>query len=131
MYNNPKLGRRLALVLLATLGVAFAAAAPAVAAESPTLSGVVNVNTATSSELQLLPGIGEARAKALIDTRKRNGGFKSVDELLEESPIGLPPLGDWSATASVDLGLAPLIRPGDHVEPEGWPGIINSEGLQN
>jgi competence protein ComEA len=70
------------------LGVALAA--PPILAETatPALAGVVNVNTATSDELQLLPGIGEARAKAVIALRKQRGGFKSVNELLEVKGIG-------------------------------------------
>lgn len=61
-------------------------AAPALGAGG--LQGKVNVNTATAEELQLLPGIGEARARALIATRKQRGGFKSVDELVEVKGIG-------------------------------------------
>jgi competence protein ComEA len=49
---------------------------------------VVNVNTASVEELQLLPGIGEARARALVELRKRRGGFKSLDELKEVKGIG-------------------------------------------
>jgi comEA protein len=52
------------------------------------LTGVVNLNTATQEELQLLPGIGESRAKALIEARKRKGGFQKVEDLLEVKGIG-------------------------------------------
>ncbi len=60
----------------------------AAAADSPALTGVVNVNTATVQELQLLPGIGESRAVALVELRKRRGGFKSLEELKEVKGIG-------------------------------------------
>jgi competence protein ComEA len=52
------------------------------------ISGVVNLNTATQEELQLLPGIGEARARAVIEARKRRGGFQKVEDLLEVKGIG-------------------------------------------
>ena len=58
------------------------------AADTPSLAGVVNVNTASSEELQLLPGIGAARAEAVISLRKQRGGFKSVDELTDVKGIG-------------------------------------------
>jgi competence protein ComEA len=73
-----------ALALASLLG----AFAPALAADSPPLTGVVNVNTATVEELQLLPGIGEARAQALVEARKRRGGFKSLEQLKEVKGIG-------------------------------------------
>jgi len=72
------------------LGLALAlalAAAPAFAAG--TLSGVVNVNTASAEELQLLPGVGESRARAIVSVRAARGGFRSVDELVEVKGIGL------------------------------------------
>lgn len=50
--------------------------------------GLVNINTATVSELITLDGIGESRAKAIIEYRDANGGFKSVDELTKVSGIG-------------------------------------------
>lgn len=75
-----------ALAGLAALA-ALALAPPSLAAD-PGLSGTVNVNTATLEELQLLPGIGESRARAMIAERKQRGGFKKVDDLLEVKGIG-------------------------------------------
>jgi len=50
--------------------------------------GTVNINTATPEQLELLPGIGESRANAVVAIRKQRGGFKSVDELTEVKGIG-------------------------------------------
>jgi len=52
------------------------------------LDGVVNVNQATPEQLQLLPGVGPARAKAIIEYRKSNGAFERIDDLLGVSGIG-------------------------------------------
>ena len=41
----------------------------------------VNVNTATAEELQTLNGIGPVRAQLIIDYRRQNGPFKSIDDL--------------------------------------------------
>jgi len=41
----------------------------------------VNLNTATAKELMKVKGINAAKAKAIIIYRKKNGDFKSVDEL--------------------------------------------------
>jgi competence protein ComEA len=75
---------------LALLAALVALAGPAAMAEdgSSPLTGVVNVNTATAEELQLLPGIGESRAEAVIALRKERGGFKTIEELLEVEGIG-------------------------------------------
>ncbi len=54
----------------------------------PSLEGVVNLNTASPEELQLIPGVGEVRAAAIVAKRKERGGFKRVDELLDIKGIG-------------------------------------------
>lgn len=50
--------------------------------------GLVNVNTATTAELETLPGIGEVIAQAIVDHRTENGPFTSVDQLLDVTGIG-------------------------------------------
>jgi competence protein ComEA len=48
---------------------------------------LVNINTATAEQLALLPGIGEVRAKRIIDSRQEDGSFVSVDDLLERELV--------------------------------------------
>ena len=49
---------------------------------------VVDLNTATAAQLEALPGIGPATAKAIIDYRTQHRRFRSVNELLEVRGIG-------------------------------------------
>jgi competence protein ComEA len=58
------------------------------AAIPPTGGGLVNINTATLTELQTLPGIGPARAQSVIDFRDAAGGFTQIEDLLNVSGIG-------------------------------------------
>lgn len=48
----------------------------------------VNINKADSSELETLPGIGPAKAAAIIEFREQNGPFKQIDDLQKISGIG-------------------------------------------
>jgi competence protein ComEA len=50
--------------------------------------GPVNLNTATLEQLDALPGVGPATAKAILDERAKRGRFRSVEELLEVRGIG-------------------------------------------
>jgi competence protein ComEA len=51
-------------------------------------ASLVNLNTATQSELEKLPGVGPAMAKQIIEYRQKNGGFKKVEELMNVKGIG-------------------------------------------
>jgi len=57
-------------------------------AVSGVAAAAVNVNTATKEELTSIKGIGEKRAQEIIDYRKKNGNFKSVDDLGKVPGIG-------------------------------------------
>lgn len=54
----------------------------------------VNLNTATATEFETLPGIGPVTAEAILAWRADNGAFTTVDELLEVSGIGDATLAD-------------------------------------
>lgn len=76
----------LAAVLLAVLLPALpAAAAPA---EGHRSANVININTADAGQLALLPRVGPSVAQRIIDYRKKNGGFKSTDDLMLVQGIG-------------------------------------------
>ncbi|MDT0201064.1 ComEA family DNA-binding protein [Nocardioides sp. AE5] len=62
-----------------------AAAAPG---GGPGAEGLVNINTAAAAQLEALPGVGPVTAQAIVSWREANGGFRSVDQLLEVDGIG-------------------------------------------
>lgn len=51
--------------------------------DSRTDGGLVNLNTADAAGLQTLPGIGESRAADILSYREKNGGFRSVEEIMQ------------------------------------------------
>lgn len=72
------------LVALALALGMLAAVAP-LAAEA---AGQVNINTATTAELALLPYVGDSIAQRIVEHRTKNGAFKSVDDLMLVKGIG-------------------------------------------
>ena len=60
------------------------ASAPTVAkAAAPAVT--VNINTASATDLEELPGIGAKTAARILEYRQKNGPFKKVEEILESS----------------------------------------------
>lgn len=56
--------------------------------EVKTKNSKVNINTATQTQLETLPGIGPSTAIKILEYRKEKGKFKKIDELKEVSGIG-------------------------------------------
>ncbi len=54
----------------------------------PMLDELLDLNTATASQLEDLPGIGPVRAKAILDYREKNGPFQQFEELAAVKGIG-------------------------------------------
>ena len=50
-------------------------------------AGLVNLNTASLEELCSIPGIGESRARAILEYRERQGGFSTPEEIMQVDGI--------------------------------------------
>ena len=51
-------------------------------------SDIVNINTASSEELQTIPGIGPSKAEAVVEYREENGMFQTIEDITNVSGIG-------------------------------------------
>jgi competence protein ComEA len=51
--------------------------------QSGTANGKVNINTASLSELDTLPGVGKATAQDIISFREKSGEFKSIQDIMK------------------------------------------------
>ena len=71
--------------------VSYAASSKAPVAEKSVYQKVeakINVNTASVEQLATLKGVGEKKAKAIIDYRNAHGKFRSVEQLTEVKGLG-------------------------------------------
>ncbi|OUZ07358.1 hypothetical protein BHE97_17375 [Aeromicrobium sp. PE09-221] len=64
------------------------------AASGAGAGGLININTADSSTLEELPGVGPVTAQAIIDRRADHGPFRAVEDLLDVKGIGEATLAD-------------------------------------
>ena len=55
---------------------------------APTDPVIININTATSEQIQILPGIGPVLADRIVAYRDKYGPFETVGELMNVSGIG-------------------------------------------
>ncbi|UAA39688.1 helix-hairpin-helix domain-containing protein [Paraneptunicella aestuarii] len=64
-------------------------------------SALININTASESQLSSLPGIGKSKAKAIIEYRELNGEFSSIQSLTNVKGIGDRMLGKLKGKITV------------------------------
>jgi competence ComEA-like helix-hairpin-helix protein len=91
--------RLLEVWALVVLGLAIRAFAGGLVAKAPELSvrpHRVDPNRAGVAELQVLPGLGAARAEALVLERIRRGRFDGIDDLARVPGLGPGTVGDLS-----------------------------------
>ena len=87
-------------LLLSLVAVAFfvsthpptAAAAQRTAAPrsgaKPAVTSAINLNTASATDLEALPGIGAKTAARIVEYRQKNGPFKKIEELMNVRGVG-------------------------------------------
>lgn len=73
------------ITAILTLLAISVAATPAIAAEG---KAVVNINTADSEALMLLPRVGPSVAQRIVEFREKNGKFKAIEELMLVRGVG-------------------------------------------
>ena len=54
----------------------------------PAVTGVVNINSASATNLEVLPGIGAKTAARIVEYRQKNGPFKKIEELMNVRGVG-------------------------------------------
>jgi competence protein ComEA len=86
----------------------------------------VNINTATKEELTSLKGIGEKRAQEIIDYRKKNGDFKSVDDLEKVPGVGPGIMKQIRSQVTV-TGKTAVSKPADKAAASKAPDTTKSK----
>jgi competence protein ComEA len=89
--------------VIALLMAALVAGSPIVRAQAPkaaaaktstsarvraTPAAPVNLNAASITQLQTLPGVGASTAQRILDYRQKNGAFKKIEELMNVKGVG-------------------------------------------
>ena len=73
------------------MGALLTAAAPAALAQQPATmakTATVDLNSATVTDLESLPGVGRRTAERIVEYRQKNGSFKKIEELMNVKGIG-------------------------------------------
>lgn len=85
--------KRIVCLLLAAVFLSCGAPVSLFAADQPAQEETaevakININTASQTELQSLPGIGEVTAERIVTYRTDNGPFKTIDNIVKVKGIG-------------------------------------------
>jgi len=73
------------------MGVLLATAAPNAVAQQPAAAAkaaALDLNSASVTDLESLPGVGRRTAERIIEYRQKNGSFKKIEELMNVKGIG-------------------------------------------
>src|SRR5258705_9465975 len=109
------------LSIVLFLGLIFSASADA--GKKKPRAKPVTLNTATSEELQQVPGIGPATAEKILQMRKSYGPFKSVDDLLAVRGLGAKRLEKMRKYLVAGKTNSKNASP-----PAGWSGCAKTQG---
>ena len=91
----------LAVILIASISTS-AMAAEAQPVPVPTATGVVNINTADTAQLALLPRVGVKAAQRIADYRKEHGNFRKTSDLMQVKGFGEKSFQRLSAYVTVE-----------------------------
>lgn len=117
-----KLGKWASYVAVAVMALGAGSALAAKAKTKKELSGVVNVNTATAAQLDLLPGIGAKAAKRIIELRAVKH-FTKLEELRKVKGLGpkklekMKPFVAFSGSTTATLKKVPVQATGSTAPP--------------
>ena len=73
------------------MGALLTAVVPEALAQQPaamTKSATVDLNSASVTDLESLPGVGRRTAERIVEYRQKNGSFKKIEELMNVKGIG-------------------------------------------
>ena len=91
----------------------------------------VNVNTATEAELTQLPGIGPAKAAAIVQHRTQNGPFKSLADLDAVSGIGPATLANITPLVQFSKDGKPAVAAAATEKGDASPAAAPSSSAVN
>lgn len=79
---------RIVCVLALCLGLALSSVSVMAQKSAPAPTEKININSATSEQLQSIPGIGPATAKSILEYRAKVGKFNKIEEIINVKGIG-------------------------------------------
>jgi comEA protein len=79
---------KIACVLALCFGLVFSSMSVMAQKSNPPVTEKVNLNSATTEQLQTIPGIGPATAKNIVEYRTKSGKFSRIEDVINVKGIG-------------------------------------------